>query len=135
MIDLDRAELLAALARLADPDEGADAARRAAAMVGDAGLDWPDIIVDEETLSALRSTRDTEPATDTSQQIDNAASAADAGLLIDQLLERDNLFEGTRAELEAYKDDLASGDFDESDLAYLNALYARVMMGKNSSPE
>ena len=133
MPDLDRDELLATLAKLADPDAGADAARRAVAMVGDAGLDWRDIIVDEQALAALAATGDTEPATDTPQQADQAASVADAALLIERLLERKNLYEGTRDELEAYKDDLASGDFDESDLAYLNALYARVMMGKNSS--
>lgn len=132
MADLDRAELLAALAKLADSDDTAAAAagRVAAAMVADAGLDWSDIVVPESTIAALAPDPAPVAASTDAAAIGEATTNSDAIALIDRLLARANLYEGTREELVAYRKDIAEGTFDVDDLAYLNALYARVTSNK-----
>ena len=138
MAVLDRAELLSALAKLADADDGvvAAAGRSAAGLIAGADLDWPDVIVPQDTLSALGvddDDDDEEPVIGVTADFDKAATNDDALLLIGRLLERKNLYEGTREDLVAYKDDIAAGEFDASDLAYLNALSARIMAGNGKS--
>lgn len=138
MAGLERDELLAALAQLDSEDETtiAAAGRAASALLAETGLTWPDVIVDAAALVAASNAGEADSAGDAaspanpaeSQQA--AANPQDAAALIEQLLARKNLFEGTRAELLAYKDDIAAGEFDDSDLAYLNALNVRVV--KNS---
>lgn len=132
MVELDRAGLVAALAKLSDPDDDAAvaAARDAAGIVADAGLDWADLIVPQDALTALTESAEVPVESDAAAEIDEAATNEDAIVLIDRLLDRKNLYEGTREELLAYKQDIADGTFEPDDLAYLNALYARITMNK-----
>lgn len=135
MADLDRDELLAALSRLDDSDDAsaAEAARAASTLLSEAGLAWSDIIVPAATIAALA-----EPpaaASETATPANAATNTDDALVLIDKLLARDSLYEGTRDDLLAYKEDIAEGTFDDSDLAYLNALYARVMSNSVGSDD
>ena len=46
--------------------------------------------------------------------------------LIESLLARKNLFEGTRQELRDYKEDIAAGEFHTDDLRYLKSLSRRL---------
>jgi len=132
MAELDRADLLAALAKLDAADDSivAEAGRSAASLLSDSGLDWSDIIVPQDTLTALAADDAAkEPAAPAATDIGTAQTTEEALVLIDRLLDRKTLFEGTRDDLLACKHDIAAGEFDASDLAYLNALYARVMAG------
>lgn len=131
MADLDRAEFLSVLAQLANDDESKiiEAAQEAAMLVGDSGLDWSDLIITEEAIASLHpdepEVEDSTPGT--ASDIQKAVTNEDALVLIGRLLDRKNLYEGTREELLAYKDDIKANEFEADDLAYLNALYARVM--------
>jgi hypothetical protein len=136
MAELDREELLAALSQIADDndDAAAEAGRIAAALLADAGLAWTDVILPQEALAGLDAgDAETGNTANAAADIDKAANEKDALVLIDRLLERKNLYHGTREELLAYKDDIAAGEFAASDLVYLNSLYARVIMGKATS--
>jgi hypothetical protein len=133
MAALDRDALLAALSEIGSDDDAtaAEAGRAVAALLGDSGLAWADILVpDFEAVTAATATfagdGDTEGASEPAATV--AENADDALVLIEQLLTRDNLYEGTRDELLAYKEDIAAGEFDGGDLTYLNALYARVTL-------
>lgn len=127
MADLDRDELLAALSRLDDSDDAsaAEAARAASTLLTESGLAWSDVIVPAAAIAALA--RPSAATGETATPSDAAANTDDALVLIDKLLARDSLYEGTRDDLLAFKEDITEGTFDDSDLAYLNALYARVM--------
>ena len=132
MTDLDRDELLATLARLSDADDAtaAEAGRAAAAMVAEAGLGWADVIVAPETLVEAEMTATPGVAAGPTAPFDSATNSADALVLIEHLLARESLYEGTRDELLAYKEDIASGEFGDDDMVYINALYARVVLGQ-----
>ena len=135
---INRDDLIAALARIGvdDDEAAANAGREATSQLVDAGLAWSDVIVEQQALATLEQQTTAASSRSSSAATPNhAANNDDALLLIDKLLTRDGLFEGTRDELQAYKDDIAAGEFDASDLAYLNALYARVMKdsGKKSA--
>jgi hypothetical protein len=133
MADFDRDELLATLSRLSDSDDATAAAagRAAVGLLADAGLGWPDIIIAAPALAegAPEPEADAEAEAAPATPADAAKNSEDALVLIEQLLARKSLYEGTRDDLLAYKEDIAAGEFDDADLAYLNALYARVVMG------
>jgi hypothetical protein len=138
MAGLDRDALLSALAGLnSDNDEAvASAGKRASALLADAGLGWNDVVAGVDALALLGNgaaaamPRDADTAT-----IDRAETTTDALALIERLLKRDSLYEGTRDELVAYRDDIAAGTFDKGDLTYLNALYARLMLGSTTKAD
>ena len=136
MAQLDRAELLAVLAKLADADDSvaAEAGRSAVTLITEANLDWSDIILPADALTALADdTEQTDTVGDIGATVARAGNNTEALALIEQLLKRKTLYEGTRDELQAYKDDIANGEFENSDLAYLNALQARIMTGGGKS--
>lgn len=131
MAELDRDTLLEALSDIGSDDDAtaAEAGRAATAQLLEAGLRWTDILVaDFATIQAPASASGAEDADATAAPASAAENADDALVLIEQLLARDNLYEGTRDELLAYKEDIAGGEFDDDDLTYLNALYARVTL-------
>lgn len=130
MAALDRTALLAALAAIDSEDDAkaAAAGRKAATMVADAGLAWQDVVAEDIESRASDAVGDSGGTVNTAEAVAEAQTKEDALVLIEQLLARDNLYEGTREELMAYKDDIAADEFDDGDLAYLNALYARVML-------
>lgn len=115
---IDRDALLAALEGLASEDDetALKAARSAAAMVGAAELDWDEIIVPEVGAEPETSA----PAV--------ALDADDDAVLktIDALLRRPNLHEGTREDLEGFREELTAGELDPEDRAYILKLHERV---------
>lgn len=132
MAALDRDELLAHLSQLNDDDDAtiAEAGRAAASLLAASGLDWPDVVLAPSALAALDATPPPVEAMTRAETPSVAKNNGDALLLIEHLLARDSLYEGTREDLVAYREDIAAGEFTGDDLAYLNALYARVVMGK-----
>ena len=86
----------------------------------DANEDEPDADEDEPDAD------EDEPDADEDKPAPVAPGDAGVFAAIERLLARDDIAEATREELEGYKDDLADGEFDESDRAYLRALEARI---------
>jgi hypothetical protein len=131
MAALDRDELLANLSHLNDDDDAtvAEAGRAAASLLAASGLDWPDVVLSPAALATLAATAVPDDAMAHAETPSAAKTSDDALLLIEHLLARDSLYEGTREDLVAYREDIAAGEFTDDDLAYLNALYARVVMG------
>ena len=60
----------------------------------------------------------------------SAAGDREALSLIGKLLAKPGVYEGTRLELEGYKEDIAAGEFTGADRTYLRALHARMAKGK-----
>ena len=152
---LDRDEMMRRLERLgSESDEDAlAAAREIHAALTAAGLSWDELLVgedegeppaNEDEPDADEGDDEDEPDTDEDDAEDEPdadedepdadedkpapVAPGDAGVFaaIERLLARDDLAGATREELEGYKDDLADGEFDESDRAYLRALEARI---------
>ena len=118
----ERAQLIACLQNLDGPDDPAvlTAARTAVALVNDLGGNWNDLLVLPETAddAAAEAAPDDTPIA--------AADFTEDVALIDALLARPNLFEGTRDELLGYKEDIAEGEFNAQDRRYLQALSQRL---------
>ena len=127
---LERETVIDLLEKLgSERDEDAlEAARALHAQVTDAGLRWQDLLVGDETPTPAAETEeeDDAPATATAFTGDDSETAR----LIDRLLAREGNSDAFRQELEEYKTDLATGDFEPSDHRYVHALYARLI--KNS---
>ena len=120
MAELDREALIRALEKLGSEDDGEalQAARSVAAQLADADAAWDDLLVPDADADA-----EAEPPPGTREAAgDYAADLA----IIEKLLGRPQLYEGTREELEAYRADIADGEFDENDRRYLHALDARL---------
>lgn len=117
-------ELLEKLGSERDEDALA-AARTLHAQVSNAGLRWQDLLVGEETPApaAEPEVEDDTPETATDYTGDDAETSE----LIDRLLAREGNSDEFREELQEYKTDLASGDFQPDDHRYVRALYARLM--------
>ena len=115
------------------------AARDLHTQITNAGMDWQDLLVGDETAAQ------TEPAAD--ESIDDmedededeedeqdtpepaprfSGDESQTSVLIDKLLAREGNSAEFRAELEEYKSDLAKGEFEPSDHRYIQALYARL---------
>ncbi len=128
-----RTDLLESLDRLADEDDAAAlaAARKATELAAAIGKPWDELLVDEATTNGDELAHE-EAAPETSQPqtvSETQASTAEnkeALQLIEALLSRKNLFEGTRDELLAYKEDIAEGEFQADDLRYLRSLSNRL---------
>ena len=67
-----------------------------------------------------------EPAATTADEAIAAEDCAKDLKLIESLLARPNLFDGTRDELLGYKEDIAAGEFHPADSRYLRVLSKRL---------
>ena len=105
-----------------DADEGEDEDEPDAEK--DDTEDEPD--TDEDDAEDEPDANEDEPDADEDKPAPVAPGDAGVFAAIERLLARDDIAEATREELEGYKDDLADGEFDESDRAYLRALEARI---------
>lgn len=128
--ELDRDEVLGLLDELGgDDDEAAlAAARRLTSLVEAAGVGWEALLADW-TRPGDDEPEDDEPEDD--EPVPEAApgktlSDAQAVAMIDRLMARPETSEHLREELMGYKDDIAEGEFEESDRTYLHALNARL---------
>jgi len=134
--DLDREDLIALLERLgSESDEEALAAARALhARVSEAEASWDDLLA-----RLPGETQSDEEGDDDEEDLDEAQADAppksrseapkskeQAARLIDRMLRELGLSKDTREELKGYKTDIAEGEFDERDRAYLQALHDRL---------
>ena len=130
-------------------EEVLDAARQANAKIAAAGLTWEDLLVPEESedededdyeddddLDDEDDDEEDEVAEDDDEDeaeetpAEQAERNAPSLKLIEQLLAKSDTSESLRAELKGYKEDIAEGEFLESDRRYLRALAARLSKGR-----
>lgn len=128
---MDRDELIRLLEQLGDESDQTvlTAARAIHAKVAASAQTWDDLLASPETEAvapALSDERDDAPD-------DSAPTAAgplpddeESLRLIARLLDSADTSEDLRAELIAYKADIAAGEFAEDDRRYLRALYRRL---------
>jgi hypothetical protein len=138
-----------------DSDEAVlAAARRLHTMVDETGADWDDLLVpptadtpvdedefddqeddDQEDEGAADEGAADEDEADEDETAGAAGEGSDmddaqSSRLIEGLLDRSDISEFLREELEGYKEEIAEGDFVASDRAYLHALNARLKKAK-----
>lgn len=145
MAGLDRDALIRELEQLGDADDATvlAAARSIAALVAAADADWDGLLAPHGDASPVEQPTTTvdepadEPADETADEPAEPPAAAPEVVadgddfaaevaIIDKLLARPELFEGTRQELEASREDIAAGEFLAADRKYLHALNARL---------
>ena len=122
-----RSELIDALSGLADDDDSAAlaAARKTSETMAGLNSSWDELLItaepeaDEETAPPTR-----EHAPD--EQLATPEECQHGLKLIESLMSRKSLFQGTRAELRGYKEDIAAGELQSDDLRYLKALSRRL---------
>jgi hypothetical protein len=131
--ELNRGELISLLEGLGDDaDERViEAARTIHQRVTSTGVTWDELLVpeevdepDEERDDDLDEDEDIGLGPDEEAPLEQPNHAV-ALALIDDLLARD-ISETAREELLGYREDIAEGEFDGSDLKYLRALGARL---------
>ncbi len=134
METLDRDEIIRLLDQLGG-DQDADviqAARDLHTQITAAGMDWDDLLIPDS--SAEPADEDDTAAPDDTDAADTAAARpagkqgknADTLALLDKLLALPDRSDALREELEEYKADIASGDFQARDHQYVRALYKRL---------
>ena len=140
MAGVNRSELIELLDRLgADHDDMALVAARALhSKVSEAGLTWGGLLRNESD-SAFGATAATEESHDLAAGADGGTGVtapgsappdvAEAARLIDRLLARKTISETLRAELGEFKSNIAKGEFDAMDRAYIAALAKRLGAG------
>jgi hypothetical protein len=133
---LDRKELISLLETLgSDDDEEALAAARAlSGKVAAAGASWDELLAATDPgAETPEETESAEPARDLGElgdleslPADTDAKNAESLALIEKLLARGAQTETLRQELEGYKQDIAAGEFTDSDHRYIRALCKRL---------
>lgn len=113
---IDRHALIDCLEALESEDDAAalDAARKAAKLVDEAGLEWDEVI-----SKGLRPPK-AGPKLDLSDDDESVRKAIDA------MLARSDLNESTAEDLRDFRADLEKGELDASDRGYILGLYARL---------
>ena len=130
--ELDRDKLIGLLEKLgAEGDEDAlSAARAINAEVVQSGQTWDDLLAEPEMPDADWDAAEEADAEPSASPEEAAAGDREALSLIGKLLAKPGVYEGTRLELEGYKEDIAAGEFTGADRTYLRALHARMAKGK-----
>lgn len=122
---LDRGEVLRLLDRLgSDQDEVVlEAARELHAQVMTAGIDWDELLAPDRAAETADDGGPVAASTDDESVGDEDGRTL---ALIDKLLAGSDRSAALREELEEYKTDIANGEFEARDHAYVRALYARL---------
>ena len=128
--ELDRDNLIGLLEKLgAERDEDVlSAARAIGAQVAASGQTWDQLLTEPEMPEADWDAPDEEE--EEASPGEAAAGDREALSLIAKLLAKPGLYEGTRHELEGYKEDIAEGEFTGADRKYLRSLNARMAKSK-----
>ncbi|MEZ5666190.1 MAG: hypothetical protein R3F55_01910 [Alphaproteobacteria bacterium] len=128
MSEIDRDAFLASLERLlSDSDqEVLAAAREIRTQMTEAEVNWDMLLVQAPGEDDDGYDHHDEPADDAAGFDQAPASTSGDLALIDELLGKHSVSDETRAELESYREDIAEGEFSQSDSRYLQALYQRV---------
>lgn len=130
--ELDRENLIGLLEKLgAERDEDVlSAARAISAQVAGSGQSWDQLLAEPEAPDGDWDAAGEAEEDEKAPPEEATASDREALSLIAKLLAKRGLYEGTRQELEGYKEDIAAGDFTSADRKYLRTLHARLMKGK-----
>jgi len=117
-MSIDRDALLAALDAMGGEDDAMalDAARSAHATGDQAGLEWDEILLERLPGTVVAAG----PVVEVSEDDESVMK------VIDAMLARPALHEGTRADLQDFRAELEKGELDPEDRAYVIALYQRV---------
>lgn len=130
--ELDRDNLIGLLEKLgAERDEDVlSAARAIGAQVAASGQTWDQLLTEAEMPEADWDAPDEADVEAAASPGEAAAGDREALSLIAKLLAKPGLYEGTRQELEGYKEDIAEGEFTGADRKYLRSLHARMAKSK-----
>ena len=126
---LDRDALVALLDQLGSEDdaEALAAARRAQALLNEAGVSWDELLMPEEPAEEEDRALDEEPSEAVEKPPGEVTEKnAESLALIGKLLARKDISQELRDELEGYKTDIAEGEFTEADRKYLRAVTQRL---------
>jgi hypothetical protein len=131
---LNRDEVIDLLNKLGgDRDEEVlEAARRADALVKDAGQTWEHLLAPEDVVGeAEDSAGDDEDDEDLAAEVaeapvDTTKKNAQTLALIEKLLARPGISDDFREELTGYKTDIAEGEFEDADHHYIRAVHKRL---------
>ncbi len=117
-MSIDRDALLAALEAMGGEDDAMalEAARSAHAMVDQAGLEWEEILLERLPGTVA----EPGPVIEVDEDDESVLQ------VIDTMLARPALHDGTRDDLQEFRADLEKGELDPEDRAYVIALYQRV---------
>ena len=133
MSEIDRDAFLESLDQLlSESDETVLAAARGIrTQMNDANVTWDMLLVqapgDDDDEDEYDEDDDDEVDREDTTGFDRAsASSKDDLALIEELLTKHKVGDETREELAGYKEDIAEGEFSESDHRYLLALHQRV---------
>jgi hypothetical protein len=133
---IDRQQLLYALEQL-NSDEDGDvlaAARKAQAMVNNAGMTWHDVLVPEpvdepDVMDNVEHPDDIEDEDDddgSSNRPSNTKDDTESLKIIERMLAQAMDNADFRDELNGYKEDIAAGEFTDRDRKYLQDLHNRL---------
>ena len=130
--ELDRDKLIGLLEKLGgEGDEDVlTAARAIHTQVSASGQTWDQLLTEPEIPDTDWDTPEEADETETTSPEEATTGNREALSLITKLLAKPDLYEGTRQELEGYKEDIAAGEFTGADRKYLHALRARTAKGK-----
>ena len=129
---LDRDNLIALLEKLgSEGDEDVlSAARAISVRVSESGQSWDELLAEPELQDEEWDAAKEVDEDDSTSSEESAAGNREALSLISKLLSKPGLYEGTRQELEDYKEDIVAGEFTGADRKYLRVLHKRVAKGK-----
>lgn len=140
MDDIDRARVAELLASVRDADDAAAlaAVREADGLLRDAGVTWEALLepapapVPEPDEDDEPSRHDDDVDDETELETDGAEPPppplppGDEAALIERLLKRSDLSADARVDIQGFRDDLARGELDPMDVAYMRALAQRL---------
>ena len=130
--ELDRDNLIGLLEKLgSEGDEDVlSAARAISVQVSESGQSWDELLAEPELQDEEWDAAEEVDEDDSTSSEESAAGDREGLSLIAKLLSKPGLYEGTRQELEDYKEDIAAGEFTGADRKYLRVLHKRVAKGK-----
>ncbi len=106
-------------------DEVLAAARELQGKIATAGLSWEDLLAPEADAEDTDHGEDSVPEP-SEAPAGKARGDGDTLALIDKMLAKPGVSEDFREELEGYKEDIAEGEFEDSDHEYIRAVYKRL---------
>jgi len=130
--ELDRGKLIGLLDKLGGggDEDVLSAAPTIHTQVSASGQTWDQLLTEPEIPDTNWDTAEEADEEKKKSPEEKATGNREALSLIIKLLAKPDLYEGTRQELEGYKEDIAAGEFTGADHKYLHALRARTAIGK-----
>ena len=124
-----RDDLIGLLDRLGSErdEEVLEAARELRDRLAEAGLTWDDLLAPEEDAGEAGESAE-EPGPEPAEEAPGGEAVGDAETLalIGKMLAKPGISEDFRDELEGYRQDIAAGEFEQRDHAYVHALHKRL---------